>query len=96
MSLSLNVPQPTGAMASFWTLNCITLNAITHVATIKLDGFLDAESQLAGYYPLTSTIISVTFIPTNVISGVSIMQALYAKIQLDPFFTGATYTDDNL
>lgn len=96
MSLSLNVAQPSGVLATFWTLNCINLNAIAHLGTIKLDGYLDATSHAASCTPLTSTTISVVFVPTNVVPNISVMDAIYMKIQLDPFFTGATYTPDGL
>lgn len=97
MSLALDVTLASGASASFWILNALHLNAITQTATICMDGHVNSTTQAAGCIPLTQTTISVTFVPTNVLpGGVSVMQALYAKIAQDPFFTGATYTNDGL
>lgn len=96
MSLTLDVVQPTGITVSFWVLNAIHLNALTHIATIQMDGYLDVTSYNAGLLPIMATTISATMVPTNVLPNISIMAAIYAKIQLDPFFSGAVYTSDGI
>ncbi len=94
MSLALTVSQPTGVDATFWALNSLYLDALAHLGVINMDGYLDATAHTDGKSPLVTQSINVTFVPTTVIPGISVMEALYVKIQLDPFFSGAVYTDD--
>jgi hypothetical protein len=96
MSLSLSVVQPNGATAGFWILNSVNLNTATKLVTIQMDGYISSDIYNAGGTPLTSTTISSVFDPTHVLPGVSVLYALYCKIELDPFFAGATYTDDGI
>ncbi len=97
MSLAQNVTLSTGVLVTYWTLNSLNLNAVTQVATLCLAGYLNATSFGNGNDPVTYTNISVTFIPNNVLpGGITVLYALYAKIQLDPFFAGSTYTDDGV
>ncbi len=96
MSLALSVVQSSGVAATFWVLNSVYLDAYAYSANVQMDGWVDATSKSNGYSPLTSVTISITFTPTHVLTGMSVMDAIYAKIQLDPFFSGATYTSDGI
>ncbi len=96
MSLALTVAQPTGVDATFWVLSSLNLDAYTHTALIQMDGYLSSTAKDNGSSPLTSQNITVTFVPTNVLPNISVIQALYVKIQLDSFFSGATYTNDGV
>lgn len=97
MSLTQNITQSSGVLVTYWTLNSLVLNAVTQIATILMTGYLDATSFTNGNDPVTTTTISVTFVPTNTLpGGVTVLAALYVKIGLDPFFTGATYTNDGV
>ncbi len=97
MSLAQNVTLSTGVVAAYWTLNSLNLNAVTQIATILMTGYLDSTAFSNGNDPVTTTTISVTFVPTNALpGGVTVLAALYAKIGLDPFFSGATYTNDGV
>lgn len=96
MSLALTVTQSTGVDATFWALSSLYLDAIAHLAVINMDGYLDATAHTDGKSPLVTQSITVSFVPTTIIPGISVMEALYIKIQLDPFFSGAVYTDDGV
>jgi len=96
MSLALSVTQSSGAAATFWILNSIHLNAYAHLVTIHMDGYVDSAAQASGCTPLVSVSVSSAFDPTHVLTSMSVMDALYVKIQLDPFFSGAVYTSDGL
>lgn len=97
MSLAKNVTMSTGVVVSYWTLCSLNLNTTTQIATIQMNGYLDSTAYSNGNDPVTHTTISVAFIPTNVLpGGVTVLQALYVKIGLDPFFSDATYTDDGI
>ncbi len=97
MSLSQSVTQSTGVIVTYWVLNSLTLNTFTQIATICMSGYLDSTAFSNGNDAVTHTTISVNFIPTNVLpGGVTVLRALYAKVQLDVFFLDAVYTDDGV
>ncbi len=97
MSLAQSVTLSTGVNTSFWVLCSLNLNAVTQIATIQVSGYLDATAYSNGFDPVTHTTISVAFVPTTLLpGGVTVLQALYAKIQLDPFFVGSVYTNDGI
>lgn len=96
MSLALTVTHATGVDVTFWTLNSVYLDAVAQHAVIKMDGYISSEARTNGNSPLTTQDVPVTFVPTNVLTGVSVIQALYAKAQLDPFFAEAVYTNDGI
>ncbi len=97
MSLAKSVTQSTGVSVTFWTLNSLQLNAVTQIATVLMTGYLDGTAFTNGNDPVTTTTISIPFVPTNTLpGGVTVLLALYTKIQLDPFFAGATYTNDGV
>ncbi len=97
MSLAQNITLSTGVVATYWTLNSLHLNAVTQIATIHMNGYLDSTAFTNGNDPVTMTNISIAFVPTNTLpGGVTVLAALYAKIGLDPFFSGATYTNDGV
>lgn len=97
MSISKSITQSTGVDVAFWVLNSLHLDTVTQIATIQMNGYLDGTSFTNGNDPVTTTTISVQFIPTNTLpGGVTVLTALYTKIMLDPFFSGATYTNDGV
>lgn len=96
MSLAIDKVQSSGAVATFWVLNSIYLDAKTQMVTITMDGYVSSDTQSSGCAPLSSIILYVPFSHTDVIPNISVLTALYSKIQLDNFFNGAVYTEDGL
>lgn len=91
------MPQPSGVDVTFWTLNAVQLDAVSQTAVITLDGYINSDAKMInGCSPLVTQSVLVVFVPTNIITGISVMQAIYAKILLDPFFTDAVYTNDGV
>jgi hypothetical protein len=97
MPLTQSLTLSTGVVVTYWVLTSLHLDTKTQIATICMSGYLDSTTFSNGNDPVTTTHISIAFVPTNILpEGATVLQALYTKIQLDPFFTESTYINDGV